>query len=439
MNVSVFGLGYVGCVTAGCLAARGHRVVGVDVSAEKVAMVNAGTTPIIEPGLGELLTQVVGAGTLTATTSAVDAIAATDLALICVGTPDSRSGRPNLEALSRVASDIGAALSGRERHFVVVVRSTVLPGTTESVVEHAVHAAVGASTGRITFASNPEFMREGCSLYDFDHPPFILVGSDDERTAAAVESLYGDASAPSVHTTVRTAEMVKYVCNAFHALKVCFSNEVGDLCQALGADAQEVMRIFRLDRKLNVSDAYLKPGFAFGGSCLPKDVRALIAAARANDVGVPLLSAVMPANDEQIVRGLDAVLDTHKRRIGIVGLAFKPGTDDLRESPMVALVERLIGKGRDVRIFDPRVSTAQLVGANKRFIETEIPHIASLLCGRIDDLVSHAEVLVFSAPGPDADRALQLATSEQMLIDLTRGMVCKWGGRPWETAASVAS
>jgi GDP-mannose 6-dehydrogenase len=199
------------------------------------------------------------------------------------------------------------------------------------------------------------------------------------------------------------------------------------------------MRIFRLDRKLNVSEAYLKPGFAFGGSCLPKDVRALVAAARANDLAVPLLSAVMPANDGQVARGLDAVVDTHKHRIGIVGLAFKPGTDDLRESPMVALVERLIGKGRDVRIFDPRVSMAQLVGANKRFIETEIPHIASLLCGSLEDLVAHAEVLVFSAPGPDADRALQLATSEQMLLDLTRGMVCKWGGRPWETTAAVAS
>jgi GDP-mannose 6-dehydrogenase len=447
MKVSVFGLGYVGCVTAGCLAARGHRVIGVDVSADKVAMVNAGTSPIIEPGLGELLTQVVGTGALSATTSAAEAIAATDLALICVGTPDSRSGRPNLEALTRVASDIGAALSGRTRDFVVVVRSTVLPGTIEGVVAPAVRASAHPCAGPLTFASNPEFMREGCSLQDFDHPPFVLVGSDAERTATAVQSLYIDVSAPVVHTTVRTAEMVKYVCNAFHALKVCFSNEVGDLCQALGADAHEVMRIFRLDRKLNVSEAYLKPGFAFGGSCLPKDVRALVAAARANDLAVPLLSAVMPANDGQIARGLDEVLDTHKQRIGIVGLAFKPGTDDLRESPMVALVERLIGKGRDVRIFDPRVSMAQLVGANKRFIETEIPHIASLLCSSVDDLVAHAEVLVFSAPGPDADRALQLATSEQMLLDLTRGMVCKWafdsaqgrGGRPWETTASVAT
>ena len=253
MNVSVFGLGYVGCVTAGCLAARGHHVVGVDVSSEKVAMVNAGNSPIVEPGLGELLERVVKAGTLSATTSARDAIAATDLALICVGTPDSRSGRPNLDALSRVASDIGAALSGRQRDFVVVVRSTVLPGTIEGVVMRAVQQSIGACSGRVTFASNPEFMREGCSLHDFDHPPFILVGSNDQRAGTAVQSLYEGVSAPVVQTTVRTAEMVKYVCNAFHALKVCFSNEIGDLCQSLGADAQEVMRIFRLDRKLNVS------------------------------------------------------------------------------------------------------------------------------------------------------------------------------------------
>jgi len=439
MNVSVFGLGYVGCVTAGCLAARGHRVVGVDVSADKVAMINTGMSPIIEPGLSELLTDVVASGALSATTSAAEAVAESELALICVGTPDTRSGRPNLDALTRVASDIGAALSGRQEDFIVVVRSTVLPGTIEGTVMRAVLNSATHCAGRVTFASNPEFMREGCSLQDFDQPPFILVGSDDEHAARVVQSLYVDVAAPVVQTTVRTAEMVKYVCNAFHALKVSFANEIGDLCQALGADPHEVMRIFRLDRKLNVSDSYLKPGFAFGGSCLPKDVRALVAAGRAHDVPAPLLSAVMPANEAQIARGLDAVLETRKQRIGIVGLAFKPGTDDLRESPMVTLVERLIGKGRDVRIFDPRVSMARLVGANKRFIETEIPHIASLLCGRMDDLVSHAEVLVFSAPGPDADRALQLATSEHMLLDLTRGTVCKWGGRPWETTASIAT
>src|SRR4029077_11949283 len=339
-------------------------VVGVDVSSEKVAMVNAGSSPIVEPGLGELLDRVVRAGTLSATTSAHDAIAATDLALICVGTPDSRSGRPNLDALSRVASDIGAALSGHQRDFVVVVRSTVLPGTIERVVMRSVQQSISGCSGQVTFASNPEFMREGCSLHDFDHPPFILVGSDDEQAGAAVQALYARVSAPVVLTTVRTAEMVKYVCNAFHALKVCFSNEIGDLCEALGADAQEVMRIFLMDRKLNVSQAYLRPGFAFGGSCLPKDLRALLYAARTADVSVPLLAAILPSNEAQIRRAVEAVLATRKRRIGVVGLAFKAGTDDLRESPMVTLVETLIGKGCDVRILDPGVAVARLRGAN---------------------------------------------------------------------------
>lgn len=439
MNVSVFGLGYVGCVTAGCLAKNGHHVVGVDLNAEKVAMVNASTSPIVEPGLGELLTKVVRDGRLVATTSAEEAVCATDLALICVGTPDSRSGRPNLDALTRVASDIGRALAGHHGKFTVIVRSTVLPGTTERIVAQALSAPLEGRGSRLSIAVNPEFMREGSSLRDFDNPPFILVGSDDPAAAGPVQSLYAGIAAPFVHTTVRTAEMVKYVCNAFHALKVCFSNEVGDLCEALGADAHEVMRVFRLDRKLNVSEAYLKPGFAFGGSCLPKDVRALVSAARAHDIAAPLLSAIMPANETQVRRGIEMVMETGKHRVGIVGLAFKPGTDDLRESPMVTLVEQLIGKGRDVRIFDPRVSLARLMGANRQYIETEIPHIASLLCGSLTELVAHAEALVFSAAGPDAERALAVARSDQTLVDLTRGGVCDWGGRPCETAVSIAS
>src|SRR5262249_7760340 len=256
---------------------------------------------------------------------------------------------------------------------------------------------------------NPEFMREGSSLYDFEHPPFVLAGCDTEASADVLRALYARVDAPFVRTTVRTAEMVKYACNAFHAVKICFSNEMADLCDALGADPQEVMRIFRLDRKLNVSEAYLKPGFAFGGSCLPKDVRALLSAARIHDVPLPLLSSVMPANENQVLRSVDAVMAAGRRRIGIVGLAFKPGSDDLRESPMVSLVERLIGKGYDVRIFDPSVSLARLVGANRRYLESEIPHIASLLCSSVDELVAHADLLILSAASEHSAQAARLA------------------------------
>jgi GDP-mannose 6-dehydrogenase len=438
MNVSVFGLGYVGCVSASCLAKAGHRVTGVDVVAEKVTLINSGTAPVIEPGLGELLAQLVAGGRLSATTSAEEALRDSDLALICVGTPDEGRGHPNLDSLMRVVSDLGRCLSRRERALTIVLRSTVLPGTTEQVLGKALGEQIGRAVTRFPVAVNPEFMREGSSLQDFEHPPFVLVGCAEARTAELLRSLYAGVDAPFVQTTVRTAEMVKYVCNAFHALKVCFTNEVADLCDALGADAQEVMRIFRMDRKLNVSEAYFKPGFAFGGSCLPKDVRALTDAARIHDVRVPLLSSIMPANEHQVLRGVEAVLKAGRRRVGIVGLAFKSGTDDLRESPMVALVERLIGKGYDVRIHDPAVLRARLIGANRRYIETEIPHIASLLCDDVEELVAHAEVLILSTADLQAARAVELAGRELEIVDLTRGAAAWPETRPMALAECVA-
>ena len=438
MNVSVFGLGYVGCVSATCLAKAGHRVIGVDVVSEKVTMINSGTAPVIEPGLGELLAHVVADGRLSATTSAEEALRDSDLALICVGTPDEGRGHPNLDSLMRVVSDMGRCLSRRERALTIVLRSTVLPGTTEQVLGRVLGEQIGQAVTRFPVAVNPEFMREGTSLEDFEHPPFVLVGCAEAHTAEVLRSLYAGVDAPFVQTTVRTAEMVKYVCNAFHALKVCFSNEVADICDALGADAQEVMRIFRMDRKLNVSEAYLRPGFAFGGSCLPKDVRALTNAARIHDVPVPLLSSIMPANEHQVLRGVEAVLKAGRRRVGIVGLAFKSGTDDLRESPMVTLVERLIGKGYDVRIHDPSVSMARLIGANRRYIDTEIPHIASLLCDHVEELVAHADVLILSAADPQAARAVALARPELAIIDLTRGAAPWLETRAAELAECVA-
>jgi GDP-mannose 6-dehydrogenase len=420
MRVSVFGLGYVGCVTAACLAKAGHEVLGVDINPEKVAMVSTGTSPLVEPGLGEVLDEMVNAGRLRATTSTAEAISASDLGLICVGTPSRDSGQLDVTAVERVAEDIGHAVRKRTAPYTVVLRSTVLPGTTESILVPALGKAGGP--GGVAVAVNPEFMREGSSLHDFARPPLTLVGCADTDTASLVRELYADVDAPFVHTSVRTAEMAKYVSNAFHALKVTFANEIGDLCEALGADPQEVMRIFALDRKLNISEAYLRPGFAFGGSCLPKDVRALLYAARAADLVVPMLAEILPSNERQIQHGVNRVLATRRRRIGILGLAFKAGTDDLRESPMVRLVEALIGKGCDVRILDRSVSIARLGGANRRYIEEEIPHIASVMCDSLEAVLDHAEVIVVGNDGDDVRRALASARQDQAIIDLTRSV-----------------
>jgi GDP-mannose 6-dehydrogenase len=424
MRVSVFGLGYVGCVTAACLARTGHEILGVDVNAEKVGMINAAASPVVEPGLPELLAEVVGARRLRATTSTEEAVASSALSLICVGTPGNVNGQLDLHAIERVGRAIGGALAARGEAHTVVLRSTVLPGVTEGVLVPAILSGAGpAYRPRLRVAVNPEFMREGSSLRDFASPALTLVGCEDPETATLLRSLYAGVDAPFVHAALKTAEMVKYVANAFHALKVCFANEIGDLCTALGADAQEVMRIFLMDRKLNVSEAYLRPGFAFGGSCLPKDLRALLYAARTTDVSPPVLSAILPSNEAQIRRGVDAVLETRKRRVGIVGLSFKPGTDDLRESPMVTLVEALIGKGCDVRILDPNVSLARLVGANRRYIEEEIPHIASLMCEDAQRLLEHAEVVVIGNASREAALALAAIGPHHIVVDLTRGAV----------------
>jgi GDP-mannose 6-dehydrogenase len=422
MRVGVFGLGYVGCVTAAGLARAGHDVIGVDVSEEKVAMVNAGRSPLVEPGLGELMAQVVHAGRLRATVSAEEAVTASDLALVCVGTPGRPNGSLDVGALENVSRAVGEALQERATPFTVVIRSTMLPGTTDKTVLPALQAGGGQRSGSaLRVAVNPEFMREGSSLRDFARPPFTLVGCDDATTASLVRGLYAGVEAPFVHVSVRTAETVKYVSNAFHALKVCFANEIGDISEALGADAQEVMRVLAMDRKLSISEAYLRPGFAFGGSCLPKDLRALLYAARTGDVLPPLLSSILPSNDAQLQRGVQAVLATGKRRVGVLGLAFKAGTDDLRESPMVSLVETLIGKGCDVRILDRGVAVARLVGANRRYIEEQIPHIASLMCGSVEALLDHAEVLVVGTADHDAELVLAGSTPRHVVVDLTRG------------------
>jgi GDP-mannose 6-dehydrogenase len=385
-------------------------------------MIQAASPPVVEPGLGEILAEVVGAARLRSTVSAQTAVSNTEVALICVGTPGRANGRIDTRAIERVATGIGQALRGRAEPFAVVLRSTVLPGTTERVLIPALCEATGGRCrAPVRIGVNPEFMREGCSLRDFAHPPLTLVGSEDPEVGSLLRSLYAGVEAPFVQTTVRTAEMAKYVANAFHALKICFANEIADVSAALGVDARTVMQVFLMDRKLNVSEAYLRPGFAFGGSCLPKDLRALLHAAHVEEVSLPVLSAVLPSNDGQVRRGVDAVLATRKRRVGVVGLAFKPGTDDLRESPMVTLIEALIGKGCDVRILDRNVSIARLVGANRRYIEEEIPHIASLMCESVEVLLAHAEVLVVAMPTEEATQALAGTGPDHIVIDLTRG------------------
>lgn len=423
MKISVFGLGYVGCVTAARLAEAGHDVIGVDVNADKVGMINRGASPIVEAGLGDLLAGMVERGRLRATNDAAEAVEASELALICVGTPSKVNGGLDLRYLERVVGQIGEVLAREPKRFTVVVRSTVLPGSTEKVVWPALRmAAGGADLPGVEVAVNPEFIREGTALTDFLDPPFTLVGSSSPAATRQLRELYESVMAPFVQTDVRTAEMVKYVCNAFHALKVCFANEVAGLCDALGADAVDVLRIFRMDRRLNISEAYLRPGFAFGGSCLPKDVKALTHAASRADVNAPLLSSIMPSNDVQVQRAIDLVRATGRRRVGVVGLAFKPGTDDLRESPLVRLVETLLGKGLALRVFDRNVSLARLVGANRRYIEGEIPHIASILCDTTEELLAHAEVIVIGNNGSDAARVMDAVPPGVLVIDLTRSL-----------------
>lgn len=424
MRVSVFGLGYVGCVSAACLAKAGHRVVGVDTNEEKVAMVKGGISPIVEPGLEETLGAAVIAGRLTATTSSEEAVGKTDMALICVGTPSAQSGKLDTDALRRVCTEIGRSINVSGKPYTVIVRSTCLPGAIENVVMPALLAGAGGKFRSIVRVGvNPEFIREGSALKDFNEPPIILAGCDNKDVENSLRELYKGINSPFIRTDIKTAEMMKYASNAFHALKICFANEMGDICTALGVDSQEVMRIFRMDKKLNVSEAYLRPGFAFGGSCLPKDLRTLVHAAHHADVSIPVISSMMPSNDAHVLNALDSILKTKKRRVGIVGLSFKPGTDDLRESPLVALAEMLIGKGCDVRILDKNVSIARLIGANRRYIEEEIPHISSLMCENLGSLLNHAQVLVIGNDSEEASRAMEEMDQTHHLVDLTRGSI----------------
>jgi GDP-mannose 6-dehydrogenase len=425
-NVSVFGLGYVGCVSAACLAREGHNVIGVDVSQSKVRMIDDGIATIVETGIGELVAEMVAAKRLTATNDVEKAVLDSEISLICVGTPSRTNGGLDLQYIQRVAAEIGAALKKKSDWHVVVIRSTVLPGTTGEIVIPILEEHSGKKAGtEFGVSMNPEFLREGTSIADFDNPPFTVIGAGDERTAQSVAALYDKLSAPVHIVSLPVAEMLKYSCNSFHGLKVAFSNEIGSICKALNVDSHDVMRIFCADVKLNISPAYLRPGFAFGGSCLPKDLRALSYRARQLDVDTPVLAATLASNERQIARSYEMVRATGAKRIGVLGLAFKAGTDDLRESPIVTLVERLIGKGLQLAIYDGHVSKASLIGANREYIENEIPHIWSLMRESIDEVVEFGDVVVIGNGTPEFRTIEPRLRDGQMVVDLVRAFGTK--------------
>jgi GDP-mannose 6-dehydrogenase len=421
MKLSVFGIGYVGCVSAACFAKAGHDVIGVDLNQTKVDIINSGKSPIVEAGIDELIAAMVATRRLRATTNSAEAIMNSDASLVCVGTPSNANGSLDLDHVKHVCEEIGAAIKTKAERHTVVIRSTMLPGTIESLVIPTLEASSGKKAGSdFGVCINPEFLREGSSLKDFYAPPFTLIGTDEEETANLVRELYVGIDAPLFVTALKTAEMVKYACNCFHALKVSFANEIGNICKAVGIDSHEVMNVFAQDTKLNLSPYYLTPGFAFGGSCLPKDLRAINYKAKQLDVEAPVLSSILPSNRLQIERAVNMVLATGKKRIGVLGFSFKAGTDDLRESPMVTLIETLIGKGLQLAIYDRDVSLARLFGANKQYIEREIPHISQLMRTSIDEVLNDADVLVIGNKAKEFRAIEGKVRKDQMLIDLVR-------------------
>jgi GDP-mannose 6-dehydrogenase len=421
VRVSVFGLGYVGSVSAAAFASDGHDVVGVDVNPDKVRAINEGRSPIVEPGLDDLLHSGAEAKRLRATTCTADAVHATDLSLICVGTPSRKNGSLDLGFLERVCEQIGEAIKTKDTYHVVVVRSTVLPGTTHGVVIPALERHSGKKYGEgFGVAVNPEFLREGTAIKDFRQPPLTLVGHNHAADAAPTKALYERVEAPLFSTSIRVAEMMKYTSNAWHAVKVVFANEIGNLCKRVGVDSHEVMDIFCKDEKLNLSPYYLKPGFAFGGSCLPKDVRAMQYRAKEVDLEMPLINSLLNSNRLQVQHAIDQIVDTGKKKVGLLGFSFKAGTDDLRESPMVILAEALLGKGYQLCIYDKNVSLARLVGANKQYINEQIPHLSQHLCESIDEVIDTCEVIVIGNGAPEFSDAVTRCRPDQLVVDLVR-------------------
>ena len=419
MKISVFGLGYVGAVSSGCLAKDGHKVIGVDPNEAKVAMINEGQSPIVEEAIGELLANGVAKDRIRATSDPVLAVQESEMSLVCVGTPSQANGSLDLRYVKAVCAEIGAAIAEKTERHTVVMRSTMLPGSMREVVIPALETASGKKAGAdFGICNNPEFLREGTAVYDYFHPPKTVIGELDSRDGDLLVSIYEDMDAPLIRTDVNTAEMVKYVDNVWHALKVSFANEIGNMSAQLQLDGQEVMNIFCQDKKLNLSPYYLRPGFAFGGSCLPKDLRALTYKASRLDVDVPILNSIMVSNERQIQRGLDMIHATGSKKVGVLGFSFKSGTDDLRESPIVEMIERLIGKGFDIRIYDEFVNIARLVGANKDYILNRVPHIARIMVQGVEDVLDESEVIVIGNGSAEFKDIVSRLKPNQRVIDL---------------------
>ncbi|HWA36759.1 MAG TPA: nucleotide sugar dehydrogenase [Burkholderiales bacterium] len=421
MKISVLGLGYVGAVSAGCLARDGHEVIGVDPERTKVDLINAGRSPIIEKDIGEIIAEQVKAGRLAASTDVDSAVRHTDLVIVCVGTPSLPNGGIDLRYIRRVCEQIGRTLATHHGAPVIVMRSTMLPGTMREVVIPTLEKFSGKKAGEeFGVCINPEFLREGTAVHDYYNPPKTVIGEMNRASGDLLASVYAKMPGPMIRTEVETAEMVKYADNTWHALKVGFANEIGNIAKAIGVDAHRVMDIFCQDRKLNLSPYYLKPGFAFGGSCLPKDVRALLYKAKVLDVQVPILSAILPSNELQIARGVQAVVEKGERKVGVLGFSFKAGTDDLRESPMVELVERLLGKGYDLRIYDRNVSMASVHGANRDYILNKIPHISRLMVDSIDEVLGHGRTIVIGNAAAEFADVPRRVADGQTIIDFVR-------------------
>jgi len=421
MKITVLGLGYVGTVSAACLAKEGHTVVGSDPERVKIDLINAGQSPIVEAEIAEIIAEQVRSGRLVATTDVAAAVGGAELCFVCVGTPSQANGGLDLRYVRRVCEQIGIALRRHPGAPVIAIRSTMLPGTMREVVIPILESFSGKRAGaEFGVCINPEFLREGTSVYDYHHPPKTVIGEIGKASGDLLQQLYANTPGPLIRTDIETAEMVKYADNAWHALKVGFANEIGNLCKAVDVDGHRVMDVFCQDTKLNISKNYLRPGFAFGGSCLPKDLRALLHKAKTHDLSLPILAAILPSNRQQLERGIDAIVERGERRVGILGFSFKAGTDDLRESPMVELAERLIGKGYDLRIYDRNVSMASLRGANRDYILNQIPHISRLMVQSIPELMAHAKTIVIGNAAPEFREVPRLLGEGQSIVDFVR-------------------